>query len=167
MNEMRGTHEQDLADLRHELERARIAAGRFNELQAAHQIALDRQAEEFRTSMCRQERQFNQERAAWDARFNDMHFDLQELIKTQAERLNNLEDAGKTHDRGLKELLSVQKKAEETQEQQHKGLKKDLQEVVAVLYASLFTSNRQDMCADLLAQEKASNQSPSKLSWTQ
>jgi hypothetical protein len=148
MDEMRRTYEQELADLRQELVRVRIAEEeRFGVLYAAQNTAMETQEEEFRTvqkalqeAMHTQESRFDKERAAWEAQFHALRSDLQVLVRTQEKSLNLLEDAAKTHERGLKELQGAQKKAEETQEQQSKDMKKGLQELVAlVTYASLFT----------------------------
>lgn len=147
VDEMRRTHEQDLANLREELGRIRIAEEqRFDAFQVAHNTAMKTQEEEFRNLqkvlhdvMHTQESRFSKERAAWEAQIDTLRSDLQALVVTQERGLNVLENAGKTHEKGLKELQGAQKKAEETQEQQHKTLKKGLQELVALTYASLFT----------------------------
>lgn len=86
-----------------------------------------------------QESRFGRERAAWEAQIHALRSDVQALVQTQEKGLNLLEDVEKTQKRGLKELHGAQKKAEETQEQQYKDLKKGLQELVALTYASLFT----------------------------
>jgi hypothetical protein len=147
MEEMRRTYEQELADLRQELVRVRIAEEeRFGVLHAVQNTAMKTQEEEFRTvqkalqdAMHTQESQFDRERAAWEAQFHALRSDLQVLVRKQEKSLNMLEDAEKSHERGLKELQGAQKKAEETQEQQYKDLKKGLQELVTLTYASLFT----------------------------
>ncbi|KIM38548.1 hypothetical protein M413DRAFT_447774 [Hebeloma cylindrosporum] len=137
IDKMRETYEQDLYDLRQELERVRIAEEeRFGAFQAAHHTAMETQQEEFRAlhkalqdAKHTQENQFSRERAAWEVQFQAVRSDLQALGRKQ-EIL--LEDAERAHARGLKEILGAQKKAEDAQEQQHKELKKGLQELMAL-----------------------------------
>jgi hypothetical protein len=147
MDKMCQTYEQELADLRRELGRVRIAEEeRFDLFRAAHDTAMKTQEEEFRNlqnvlhdAMHAQESRFDRERVALKAQIHDLHSDVQALVRTQEKGLNVLEDVEKTQKRGLKELQGVQKKAEETQEQQYKDLKKGLLDLVALAYASLFT----------------------------
>ncbi|CAA7264898.1 unnamed protein product [Cyclocybe aegerita] len=145
LDEIRRTHEQELAGLRRELGRIKTQEEeRFRAFQIAHNEIMKTQEEKFHAlekvlhdAKHAQEIQVGKEREAWEAEFKTVRSGLRGAVQGYEKGFKGLEEAQKTQEKELKELQGAHKRGEDTQEKQFQELKKGLQDLFALMPLAL------------------------------